>query len=201
MSETKPSQAAVRPEEKPTVAMPPPPSWAIDVMSNVGDLKKVIADGFQAVDSRLTTIEGNQTLQGGQVLDIGRRMTEVERRVGGIEERQNTNSARVGRESDVNMKQDAAIAEVLTKVTALAARPDSTALVLDEIKSAAKTPLGQKLIGAVAGIALLGMGFVSLTLQAKMARLETKPETVQPAPTVYVPVPTPMAVIADGGAK
>lgn len=194
MSTTKPSQEAVRPDAKKTVDMEPPPAWAIS-------MSEKMVQGFAGVDTRLTTIEANQSLQGGQVLDIGRRITAVEARVGGIEERQNTNSARVGRESDVNLKQDAVIAEVLTKVNAIASKPDTTDRLIAEVKDAAKTPLGQKLIGAAVGVALLGMGVVSMTLQAKMAKLEAKPETVQPAPTVYVPVPTPMAVITDGGAK
>lgn len=194
MGETKPSQAAVKPEEKPTVQMGAAPQWGLAILDKV-------AEGFSKVDTRLTTIEANQALQGGQVLDIGRRMTAIESRVGGLEGRAESHSLRVGRESDVNLKQDAVLAEVLTKVNAIEAKPDTTDRLITEVKDAAKTPMGQKIVGAALTVLLLALTLLAFKLQAQVNHLESKPETVQAAPTVYVPVPTPMAVIADAGAR
>lgn len=116
MSDTQPSQRAIQPPEKETLEMEPPPKWAIGVMSNVGELKEAIRSGFKEVDTRLTTIEANQTLTGGQVLDIGKRITAVEARMGDVEARQNTNSVRVKSSTDENLKQDQAIAAIVTDV-------------------------------------------------------------------------------------
>jgi hypothetical protein len=43
---------------------------------------------------------------------------------------------------------------------------------------------------------MLAIAFIGLKLQMQMTKLEAKPDTVQPAPTVYIQVPA-----LDGGVK
>lgn len=188
MSDTQTSQKAVagKPEEKPTVKMEPPPSWAIE-------LSKRVAEGFASVEARLDTVETNVTILVDDKRSVNDRLSRIETwKENEVNTRLSANSERVRGESSVNLKQDQVIAEVLTKVNALADKPDTTELVIGEIKSAAKTPLGQKVIGAVVGVTLLGLGVASLSLQAKMAQLEAKPAP----PTVVV-----VSAMPDGGTR
>lgn len=155
MTDTKSSMSAVQPDAKPTVAMAPPPSWAIA-------LSEKVSNGFQSVDARLTTIEGNQTLQGGQVLDIGRRMTEMERRVGGMEDRQTTNSVRVKSTTDENLKQDSAIATLVVDVAGLktsqAAQTKHLETLVDGGKALMKNPKFLLLLAALYAYAMSWLG-------------------------------------------
>ncbi len=148
MSDTKSSMSAVRPEEKPTVEMGAVPAWAIA-------LSEKVTKGFEGVDTRLTTIEGNQTLQGGQVLDIGRRMTEMERRVGGMEDRQTTNSVRVRSTTDENLKQDSAISSIVVDVASLKETQATQLAILQKLDKVAANPMVRRVAYAV-GTATLG---------------------------------------------
>lgn len=190
-----------QPPEKKTVEIEVPPAWAIA-------LTEKVANGFAHVDSCFHTVEANQKLQGGQMLDLGERMTSIESRVGKVE---NTGSirAKVNHVSSNDLKQDAAIANVLTKqdeaaakvdtltktVNAIAAKPDTAAVVLKEVREMAGTPTGQKIVGAFVTIILLSMTILIGSLKVKVDAIEAKPASVQPAPTVYLPA------LADGGAK
>lgn len=95
-------------DEKPTTQLPAVPPWAIELTTTV-------KDGFRQVNARLDAVESNLDLQGGSVVDLGKRMTTLEQRVGGVEQRANEGSMRVKAESSTNLQQDAAIASIVTE--------------------------------------------------------------------------------------
>ena len=161
-----------------TVQMQAPPDWAISLSEKVSQVFSVV----NVVNDRLDTIETNQDLQGATVRDLQQRMTLMETR-------QATNSERVRGASEVDLKHDAAIASLHEKVDAIAAKPDTTALVIAEIKAASGTPRGQKVIAALFGLLMLAISAIGVKLQAAVTKLEEKP-----APPVYV-----LPAAADAG--
>lgn len=150
------------------------------------DLARTVKEGFQKVDN--------------SIFDLGERVVRVEVRQKDLEERMARNSQRVGSESQVNAKQDAAIAQILTTVEDLQRRPDTAAIVLEKVTELGKTPTGQKIVGALVTVLLLSLTFLAANLQRKVDALEDRPATVQPAPTVYLPVTAPPTPPPDGGA-
>jgi hypothetical protein len=67
-------------------------------------------------------------------------------------------------------------------VSEIHAKPDTAALVLTEMQKAAKTPMGQKLMGAAAGIVFLVISLIGLELKAKVQKLEettNKPQVIE----------------------
>jgi len=100
------------PKQPTTVEMPAVPGWAIDLTTTV-------KDGFRQVNARLDAVESNLDLQGGSVVDLGKRMTLMEERVGKVEGA--SLRPRLEAESKTNMEQDAAIATILTDVSAIKA--------------------------------------------------------------------------------
>lgn len=150
------------------------------------DLARIVKEGFQKVDN--------------SIFDLGERVVRVEVRQKDLEERMARNSQRVGSESQVNAKQDAAIAQILTTVEDLQRRPDTAAIVLEKVSAIGQTPTGQKIVGALVTVLLLSLTLLAARLQSKVDALEDRPATVQPAPTVYLPVTAPPAPATDGGA-
>lgn len=65
------------------------------------------------------------------------------------------------------------------------------------LKSIAGSPLAKKVAAAVAALTIAACGYGAMKIQQQITKIEERPTTVQPAPTVYVPVYLP----ADGGAK
>lgn len=150
------------------------------------------------VEALIVTVDTLQHDAKDTRMQIGRLWREVDE----VKDRQTNNSTRVKGESDVNLKQDAAISQVIVKQDELAqkfddlaSRPDTAAVVLDEVRALAKTPAVQKLWGAIVPVLLIAIAALGAKLQASVTKLEEKPETVQPAPTVYLPMPQ------DGGAR
>lgn len=171
-------------ETKTTVELQAPPDWAIA-------LSQKVVDGFAGVDKRLDAIETNVDLQGNTMRDVQQRMTSQENRMNELERRQATQSERVRETSKADLSHDAAIAEIRTTVQALADRPDTTEQILAAVEKGAKTPLGQKVVGAL-GVALVaGLTLLGLMLQAQVTKLQAP---VQPT-VVYVPA------AVDGGAR
>lgn len=193
MSDTQSSMSAVKPAEKPTVQMEKAPEWAIYINDQMRKGFERVDKRQDAQDERLDKIEQQVAISADTYKDHNKRITSLEILREQDEKRAEKASQRIGHESSANLKQDAVIAEVLNKVNAINDKPDTADLVIAEIKDAAKTPMGQKLIGAAAGVALLVLGLVSVSLQAKMAQLEAKP---MPAPTVVVQLPA-----HDGGVQ
>ncbi len=182
MSETKESMRT--PLEKPTVDMAPPPAWAIEMSERM-------ARGFDDTNARLAGIETTVDTLVDDKQVSNQRLARIEVRMDKLEDRADQSSIRARSESDVNLKQDGAIAQILTTVEEIKAKPDTAAVVLKEVKGLAKTPTGQKLVGAVVTVLLLALTFLAASLQRKVDALEERPATVQPAPTVYLPAPAP----------
>lgn len=115
-----------------------PPPWA-------QALGAQMTTGFSAVEKRLDAIEANVDLQKGSVQDLMQRMARVE-------DRQNTSSMRVKAESDVNLKQDSAIAEILVKVDEIATKTDAQTQILTRLESGAKALIRHPRVQVAAGI-------------------------------------------------
>jgi hypothetical protein len=158
----KPTPVVGMPAQPSTVQLPAVPPWAIE-------LTRSVKDGFQGVNARLDTVETNLDLQGQQGVDLGKRMTTLETRVGNIEERQNTGSLRVKQESQTNLNQDAAIAQIITEQAeakkrdeatqaALAKNTDLTQKGVDLAKTAAKNPVVLALLIALASYVTSWLG-------------------------------------------
>lgn len=113
MPETKPSQAAVRPETKDTVAMEPPPAWAIALSEKVND-------GFRAVRADVALVANDVTILRDRVVVIERWKLDVE-------DRQAKHSGGLTRESQVNEEQNAVIAKVLNRIEAIEANQETAA--------------------------------------------------------------------------
>jgi hypothetical protein len=129
------------PAQPSTVQLPAVPPWAIE-------LTRSVKDGFQGVNARLDTVETNLDLQGQQGVDLGKRMTTLETRVGNIEERQNTGSLRVKQESQTNLNQDAAIAQIITEQAEAKKRDTAT-----QAAVAQNTRITQEIRDVVVGVA------------------------------------------------
>ena len=153
MGDTKESMPSVRaperPAEKPTVKFEPPPDWAIA-------LSQKLETGFDKVNERLDKVEGNQELQGDTVRILAKQVAmHVDQiaSLSGLQERHSTVSIRTKAISEDNLKQDAAIAMLITKVdrvdTALAENTATTT----EIKTAlaANTATTEAVQKAVSG--------------------------------------------------
>jgi hypothetical protein len=158
----KPTPVVGMPAQPATVALEKPPAWAIA-------LTEKVVTGFSRMDARMDTMESNLELQGGSLVDVGKRMTTLETRVGNIEERQNTGSLRVKQESQTNLNQDAAIAQIITEQAeakkrdeatqaALAKNTDLTQKGVDLAKTAAKNPVVLALLIALASYVTSWLG-------------------------------------------
>lgn len=226
MSDTKTSQPAVRPDQKPTVAMPPPPPWAIE-------LSQRVADGFERQDKRADASDDRFEGLRSEVSNMGRqltiavedgkennkRTTTLEVRFDQFEKRLEANSIRVRQPSEHDME---ALAEIAAERTArqqlgtrldgfekkfddYASRPDAAAVLLQRMDNIAEKPWFQKAAAklgpVVLSVVLLALTAIGVKLKSQLDTLETKPAAVQSAQTVYVPVPVPMSVFSDGGVK
>ncbi|MCW5834506.1 MAG: hypothetical protein KIS78_19045 [Labilithrix sp.] len=156
--------------------------------------------GFEESNARLSGIETtvDTLVEDGKAAN--QRMTRIEIRMDSLEGRASTQSDRVRETSEVNLKQDAAIAQILTTVEEIKAKPDTAAIVLEKVSAIGQTPTGQKIVGALVTVLLLSLTLLAANLQRKVDALEDRPATVQPAPTVYLPVTAPPTPPPDGGA-
>jgi hypothetical protein len=97
---------------------------------------------------------------------------------------------------------DGNIAQLTGQVIALTAKVEKVDEKQDTqielLGTLAKHPTVQKIAGALATLALLGIGYATLRVQQAVSKLEERPAVVQPAPTVYLPAP---AVNFDGGVR
>lgn len=147
-----------QPAEKPTVELEAPPKWAIGFIEKMNS-------GFVNVNARLDTIEANQELTREQVIDVGRRQTLLEERFGKIDERQNNGSLRVKEESQVNLKQDAAIAQVIVRVDGVEKKVDTATEMLAE-NNATTDAIKKALSGVVKEHPQIVTGLVGLVMAA-----------------------------------
>lgn len=198
MTDTKESmQAQGQPPEKPTVRdLEVPPAWAIS-------MSEKMESGFRGLRADVSMVANDVGLLRDRVVVLERAKLDND-------ERQAKHSVGFARESKTNEEQNAAIATIITdvasvkeaqaehgkKLDALAARPDTAAAVLEKVTELGKTPTGQKLVGAGVTVLLLALTLVGASLKMKVDAIEQKPASVQPAPTVYLPVAVP---VLDGG--
>lgn len=137
-----------QPPEKPTTQLPAVPQWAIELTMNV-------KQGFAAVESRLDVMESNLELQGGSVVDIGKRLTSIESRVGEAEARLNNGSLRAKELSGVDLKHDAAIAQLVTDVAEVKATNEKQLAILTKLENVAANPMVRRIAYAL-GTLILG---------------------------------------------
>lgn len=198
MGDTKESM----PEQPKTVELP-----AMTDRALLEDLRAVVKAGFSNVNSTL--------------IDFGERLVRVEIRQKDLEEARILdnvrNSQRVKEPSAHDLETAKALAQEVVAREALAkkvdvidtktddqtktlaeikAKPDTAAVVLSELRDLAKTPTVQRIFAAAVPVILIALTVLGAKLQASVSKLEEKPQTVQPAPTVYLPIP-----VVDGGVK
>jgi hypothetical protein len=121
-----PATKPAMPAAKVTQAMEPPPAWAIA-------LSQKMETGFERMDSRLEKVESNQEIQGDTVRILAKQValhSDQLANLSGLQERHSSVSIRTKAISEDNLKQDAAIAMLHTKVdridTALAENTATT---------------------------------------------------------------------------
>lgn len=128
-------------DEKPTVELEKPPTWAISLSEKVNT-------GFQAVNARLTGIETNQEIQGDTVRDLAKRMTAQEERANKQDERLANTSQRVREPSAHDLETAKALADEIAARTALAAKVDTI-----DVKTDAQTEILNRLEKGAAKLA------------------------------------------------
>lgn len=153
---------ADEPKKQPTtVQMSAPPDWAIA-------LSEKVETGFRGVRADIHLLDNS-------VGAVKERIIVLETWKKETEERTQKHSGGLARASQVDAEHDAAIAEIKQKVDELASRPDSTAVILGAVKDAAKTPTGQKVLGALVTLLLLAMGYATVQLEQAVKRIEAVP--------------------------
>jgi hypothetical protein len=156
MSDTQPSQRAIaiKPEEKPTVEMAPPPAWAIKQTEALHSLGEKLAYGFERVNSDMAVVKNRQEVQAAQMKDLGGEIGRLGERVDKLEGRSETNSTRVKATTEDNIKQDAAIASILIDVAALKETQAAQLAILERLDKIAANPMVRRVAYAVATAAL-----------------------------------------------
>jgi hypothetical protein len=163
------------PDYKPTpVSMPAQPKTkelpAMTDRALLEDLARSVKDGFRGVNARLDSVETNLDLQGAQGVDLGKRMTALETRVGTMEGRETSSlRPRIEAESKANMEQDAAIAAIIAEQAKAKERDEATQAALAKntdltqrgvalAEKASKSPVVLALILAAATYATAWLG-------------------------------------------
>lgn len=117
MSDTKESM----PAQPKTVELEKPPAWAIA-------LSEKVVQGFASVEARLETVEMNVEVLVDDKKTVNERLSRIEAwKENEVTSRLSANSARVKEESQVNLKQDAALSQVITRVDAVEKKVDELA--------------------------------------------------------------------------
>lgn len=153
MSDTQPSQRApsLKPEEKPTVEMAPPPAWAID-------LAKRVNEGFSLVDNRLAKVEAELKadiqLVANDLSVVKDRVRLAERRLDDADERAKSNSIRAKSLSEEDAKQDSAIATLVQDVAALKETQATQLAILARLDKVAANPMVRRVAYAAGGAVL-----------------------------------------------
>lgn len=156
MSDTTPSmQSPAPPAEKPTVAIEPPPAWAIALAEKVNN-------GFERVNSDMAVVKTRQELHAAQMQDMGGHIGRLDDRVSKLEGRTETNSLRVKTTTENDVKHDAAIGLLVADVAnlkeshkALTATQATQLAILQRLDKVAANPLVRRVAYAV-GTAVLG---------------------------------------------
>lgn len=176
------------PKEHPTLELPKvdvPRDATEAVLLEIRMLGERVDTRFDGVDSRIDHLFEDKKSMGQRMTAIEARFDRFEER---YEERARTHSGGIAKVSTNDASQDAAIANVITKVDsietkvdALTARPDTADLVLAKVTELGKTPTGQKLVGGVLTVLMLVLTLLAANLKAKVDAIEAKPAAPAPA--------------------
>ena len=147
-----------KPPEKPTLKLESPPDWAIA-------LSEKVDTGFRGLRADIHLVANDVGIVRDRVVILEKWKLESE-------ERTQKHSGGLARASEVDAKHDAAIASLHEKVDAIAAKPDTTALIISEVKSAAGTPTGQKVIGAIVSVLLIALTLLGASLKTQLDHIE-----------------------------
>lgn len=148
-----------------TVQMQAPPDWAVA-------LAEKVESGFRGVRADIHLLDNSVGAVKERLIVLEKWKTETE-------ERTQKHSGGLARASEVDAAHDAAIASLHEKVDALAAKPDTTAVIVAEIKDAAKTPTGQKIIGGAVSVLLLVLAILGAKLQSQLDHIEKTQDATQ----------------------
>lgn len=186
------------PENKPTKELPAVPEWAIE-------LTKSVKTGFAHVEGRMDSLDSKvDTLAHGlgTVTDeVSAIKVEFAEFKGSTNEKFKAHSIPIREASSTDMRHDAAIADVVTKVTAIEAKVDANTGITEEVKKllvdGAKSPTvrlwGGRIAMALGFLALGYIGMLQRSIEAKQSEIKASADK-QPSVTV-VPVFMP----ADAG--
>lgn len=186
------------PENKPTKELPAVPEWAIE-------LTKSVKTGFAHVEGRMDSLDSKvDTLAHGlgTVTDeVSTIKVEFAEFKGSTNEKFKAHSIPIREASSTDMRHDAAIADVVTKVTAIEAKVDANTGITEEVKKllvdGAKSPTvrlwGGRIAMALGFLALGYIGMLQRSIEAKQSEIKASADK-QPSVTV-VPVFMP----ADAG--
>lgn len=150
------------------------------ILAAIGEMRTENIARFDKVDGRLDNMERTDNLIKGEVQLLGSRVGQLETRVsridsdhaatkrGSIEGDEAQHAALV---SAMKIHGDA-VAAIAAKVDTLADRPDAAETIIAEVKSAAKTPTGQKVIGGLVSVLLLVLAILGAKLQSQLDHIE-----------------------------
>jgi len=135
------------PKQPTTVEMPRPPDWAIS-------LTEKVSRGFATVNGRLDALSENVEILQHDAKDTKARIGRLERRADDMDARATTASMRARSASEVDAKHDAAIAHVVTKVSALEEKTDDAIATLAHLRKVTEHPMVRR-VAYLVGLALL----------------------------------------------
>lgn len=169
-----------KPAEKPTVKMETVPDWAVKLSMDV-------KQGFAQVDAKIDEVKADVALLSGEHKGLAERVLRGEKRQDEVEQWRARSSERAKSEemtrSAVDLEHQAQLVHIEERFQALTKA--QTSEIASLVKDAAKTPIGQKILGAAGLVVLALLGVAYAKLQGQ--------QTPAPVP-VYIQLP------ADGGA-
>ena len=127
-------------DEKKTVEFEKVPAWAVA-------LKESVDEGFRELRGDISLVANDVTL-------VKERVAIVESRVGVVESRQDSNSMRAKEMSGVDMKHDAAIAQLVTDVAEVKATNEKQLAILTKLESVAANPMVRRIAYALGTLIL-----------------------------------------------
>lgn len=122
-----------------------PPAWAQTLQASV-------TKGLETLTSKVDILSENVELLQHDAKDTRLRLGRMERELDEVKDRQANASMRVRAESDVNLKQDSAIAEILVKVESIEQKTDAQTAILSRLESGAKALIRHPKVQLAGGI-------------------------------------------------
>lgn len=129
-----------RPPEKPTTQLEKVPAWAVA-------LTEKVQHGFSEVKADISLVANDVSIAKD-------RIGVVENRVKQLEDRSETNSVRARGASEVDMKHEAVIADIVVKVDSLTKTQETQLAILTRLDAVAANPMVRRVAYAV-GAAVL----------------------------------------------